>query len=110
MFSMLFKWVGAVLIALNQLGNAMLGGQPDMAISARIGLARDNGSKAAVVWCHVLDWIDPRDGDGPRGDHCAMSVDVWRERTRQRMLRTYEPGETEYVWPLLFPEDPHEHP
>jgi hypothetical protein len=83
-FLALWKWLGTVMVALNQLGNAVLGGSPDMAISARTGLAREHGSRMAAGWCHVLDWVDPRDGDGPRGDHCAMSVDVYRARTRVR--------------------------
>lgn len=68
------RWLHAVVIALNQLGNAVLGGQPDMTISARAGIAREHGSGFARGACNVLDWLDPRDGDAPQGDHCVIAV------------------------------------
>ena len=69
------RWLLAVVMALNQLGNAILGGDPDMSVSARVGYARARGSTFAAGTCHVLDWIDPRDGDALRGDHCDVAVD-----------------------------------
>jgi hypothetical protein len=60
-------------MALNQLGNALMGGNPDMTVSARAGYARHDHKFAAGV-CEVLDWVDPRDGDSPDGDHCDIAV------------------------------------
>ena len=67
------KWLGAVVMALNQLGNALLGGNPDMSVSARVGFARERGAKLGTGVCHVLDWLDPRDGDASE-DHCDIAV------------------------------------
>ena len=61
-------------MAFNQLFNAMTGGNPDMSTSARAGYARDKGAKVGAVACHILDWLDPRDGDSPKGDHCDIAV------------------------------------
>lgn len=61
-------------MALNQLGNALTGGNPDMTVSARAGYAREHDSKFASSVCTVLDWVDPRDGDAPEGDHCDIAV------------------------------------
>ena len=60
------KWFYNILIGLDQLGNAVLGGDPDETISSRIGkIKRDGGGK--IPWWRVLtrmaDWgldkIDP---------------------------------------------------
>jgi hypothetical protein len=61
-------------MAFNQLFNAATGGNPDMSVSARAGYARDKGAKVGTAVCHVLDWLDPRDGDSPKGDHCQIAV------------------------------------
>ena len=61
-------------MAFNQLANAMLGGNPDMSISARAGYARDHGAKFGAGVCHVLDWLDPHDGDSPKGNHCDIAI------------------------------------
>lgn len=57
--------VMAVLIAVDQLGNALTGGDPDMTISTRCGLKAQAGEAgpACRAICWTLDWIDP--------DHCA---------------------------------------
>lgn len=68
------KWFAAVIMAMNQLGNALLGGNPDMSVSARVGYAREKGAKLGTGVCHVLDWLDPRDGDSLQGDHCDIAV------------------------------------
>jgi len=68
------KWFRAVIMALNQLGNALMGGDPDMTVSARAGYAREHDSKGAARVCTFLDWVDPRDGDSPDGDHCDIAV------------------------------------
>lgn len=67
-------WLGAVVMALNQLVNALMGGNPDMSVSARAGYAREHGSKVGAGACHLLDWLDPRDGDSAQGDHCEIAV------------------------------------
>lgn len=68
------RWLIGVLMAANQLGNAILGGDPDMSVSARAGYAREHGSKFAAGVCRVLDWVDPRDGDSLEGDHCMIAI------------------------------------
>ena len=68
------RWLGAMAMAFNQLFNTMTGGDPDMATSARAGYAREHGSKVGAGACHLLDWLDPRDGDSPKGDHCDIAI------------------------------------
>jgi len=68
------RWLLGLSMALNQLANALLGGNPDMSVSARAAYAREHGNKVGASVCHVLDWLDPHDGDGPRGDHCDVAI------------------------------------
>ena len=63
-----------ISMALNQLVNALLGGDVDMSVSARAGYARNKGAKVGTAVCHVLDWLDPRDGDAAEGNHCDIAV------------------------------------
>ena len=55
------KWVLNVLIAIDQLFNALLGGDPDETISSRLGKAVARGCRSRLVrflvW--LLDRIDP---------------------------------------------------
>lgn len=76
------RWGVSVLMALNQLGNALTGGNPDMSMSARAGYAREKGSKGGALACKLLDWLDPRDGDSPNGDHCEIAIRNF-EKSRQ---------------------------
>ena len=67
-------WLLAVSMGFNQLFNVLTGGNPDMSVSARAGYARDKGAKLGAGVCHLLDWLDPHDGDGPEGNHCDVAV------------------------------------
>jgi hypothetical protein len=68
-------------MALNQLGNTVIGGNPDMAFSARMGYARERGNKGGSIACHLLEFLDPHvvnDGRKPEvkipGDHCQIAM------------------------------------
>jgi hypothetical protein len=74
------RWLLAMSMALNQLANTILGGDPDMSVSARAGLAREHGARGGRIACHLLDWIDPHDGDRPIGDHCTIAVRNHKEQ------------------------------
>jgi hypothetical protein len=57
-----------VLIAIDQLGNAVLGGNPDETISSRMGKAiRERRCYLCRVICWFLDKIDK--------DHCKESIE-----------------------------------
>jgi hypothetical protein len=56
----------SVLIALDQLLNALLYGDPDETLSSRAGKAMLRGDRWGCVFCRVLDWIDR--------DHCRKSM------------------------------------
>lgn len=60
-------YVFKVLVAGNQLLNAVTGGAPDETLSSRFGRARRRGSKTGRATCAVLDWIDPC--------HCETSIE-----------------------------------
>lgn len=68
------RYIWNILIAIDQLANAMLGGDPDETISSRLGkFVRDNqedtGFKGLIsnVTCELLDVIDP--------GHCQKSIE-----------------------------------
>lgn len=63
---MIGKWVVNILIGIDQLGNAIVGGDPDETISSRLGkIKRKHGG--TIPWSYplarVIDWglekIDP---------------------------------------------------
>lgn len=59
------KYVKNVLIGLDQLANALLGGDPDETVSSRCGKSR---CRLCRVLCRMLDRLDYR--------HCAESVEL----------------------------------
>jgi hypothetical protein len=70
-------------MAANQLVNAITGGDPDMAVSARAGYARAHGSKGGARVCRVLEWVDLHPfSDRPGMDHCALAIENHEARMR----------------------------
>lgn len=67
MSTLLRRWAFNVLIGIDQLANAITGGDPDETISSRAGKARRQGRWWGCVLCRLLDRIDPR--------HCAESIE-----------------------------------
>jgi hypothetical protein len=65
------RWGFRIAVAIDQLGNAILGGNPDETISSRAEKARLRGARWGCVLCRFLDWLDP--------NHCAKSVE-WDEK------------------------------
>lgn len=82
-----FKWLQVASVVFSQSLNFMTGGDPTMTLSARAAYARQEGSKSAERMCHVLDWVDPRDGDAHRGDHCDIAAASDFERALKRQGR-----------------------
>lgn len=62
------EWALNVLIALDQLGNSMLRGDPDETISSRAAKAELRGKKWGCLLCKFLDKLDP--------DHCKKSLEL----------------------------------
>jgi len=50
------NWPLAVLIAIDQLGNAVAGGHPDATISARVGYFSANAKFGRAYW-QLLEWM-----------------------------------------------------
>ena len=78
----------AVALACNQLGNAILGGDPGMTTSARAGYARAQGHHLGAGVCRVLEWLDPHLVNDKRppatkipGDHCQIAVTNFENST-----------------------------
>jgi len=59
-------WTYSVLIALDQLVNALMFGYPDETVSYRSAVARERGKRWGCVLCSVLDWIDT--------GHCSRAL------------------------------------
>lgn len=67
------NYLWRVLIAIDQLLNALLGGRPDHTISGRVGYHAKQGKRWARAARFILDrlfWFDP--------DHCYKSIE-WDE-------------------------------
>ena len=62
------EWMKNIAIGIDQLGNAILRGDPDETISSRSAKARNNGKIWGCVLCRLLDWLDP--------NHCNNSLEV----------------------------------
>lgn len=68
--SALKKYFWNVVIAVDQLVNAILGGDPDETISSRLGkVVARNADSNNLAWliCYMLDWIDP--------GHCQKAIE-----------------------------------
>jgi hypothetical protein len=76
------RFLGVVWLAANQTVNTLIGGDPQMTMSARAGYARERGSRAAAGACRFLDVLDLRDGDAPEGDHCDIAVRNYEARIK----------------------------
>ena len=67
------SWPVAVLVAIDQLGNAIAGGNPDATISARVGYFSEMANRAKSYWKSLESIIDfaffPI--DGPK--HCYQA-------------------------------------
>lgn len=61
------KYLHNLLIALDQLLNTLLWGNPDETISSRLGKARRRGNRVAGVLCAVIDFVDR--------DHCRTAIE-----------------------------------
>ena len=82
-------WTLAVLIAFDQLGNAVGGGNPDSTISARVGHFADDRfrspSRSKRAYWRTLEWIidlafEPIDGKGHCKNAAAADPDGRYER------------------------------
>lgn len=83
------EWAAGVLIALDQLGNALAFGHPDETISSRLGREKKYGDKAGDLGCAVLDAL--------QADHCGLSIEETPEGETDphhlgRVIRELEPG------------------
>lgn len=60
------RYIRRNFVAIDQLGNALTGGQPDETISYRAAKARAVGDRGACVLCGLLDLFQQ--------DHCAITL------------------------------------
>ncbi|TAL13929.1 hypothetical protein EPN95_04550 [Patescibacteria group bacterium] len=61
------RYIMNVLVSLDQMGNAMTGGDPDETISSRAGKAHKKGKTWGKVMCKFLAWFDK--------GHCKKSIE-----------------------------------
>lgn len=64
-------WLWQILVALDQLGNAMLGGWADETLSARAYRADRDGKVLGRIFRPMFDWVFERLAD--EQDHCARA-------------------------------------
>ena len=60
------RYIWNILIAIDQLANTILGGDPDETISSRAGKLQHKRRWACIL-CKFLNWIDT--------DHCKESIE-----------------------------------
>lgn len=61
-------WIKDILIGVDQLGNALLRGDPDETISSRAAKSAARGKRWGCVLCKFLDKLDP--------NHCEKSIET----------------------------------
>lgn len=61
------KYIWNMLIALDQMGNALTGGDPDETISSRSAKGMMNGSRMGRLMCRFLDIFDK--------GHCPKAIE-----------------------------------
>lgn len=64
---MLARWFWNVLIAIDQFGNTLAGGDPDETISSRAAKAQAEGKRWGCILCSLLNRIQQ--------DHCQRSLE-----------------------------------
>lgn len=92
MFRRARRFLGVVWLAVNQTVNALMGGDAQMTVSARIAYARERGSQFGFKACKVLSALDLRDNDPERGggDHCVNAQDNYEARVRKAEAKRRE--------------------
>ncbi len=87
-----------ILIVTNELLNVVLGGNPQMSMSARAGFARAHGSFMGTFWCDFLERTAARNFVHPRPvdmDHCNTSI--LKYQARMDLLHGVGSPETEQI-------------
>ncbi|WP_263082147.1 hypothetical protein [Endozoicomonas sp. Mp262] len=63
-----FRYFWNILIAIDQLANTLLAGDPDETISSRAAKANRKGKRWGCVLCRFLHWFDR--------NHCEKSIEL----------------------------------
>jgi hypothetical protein len=72
------KYIVNILKSLSQLLNALLGGNPKMTLSARLGASVVKKRLHAIIICRFLSMVFFWE----KGDHCIVSFERDKARTR----------------------------
>lgn len=64
------RYIENLLIAIDEVGNAITGGSPHETISSRLYRARTRGNKGACVFCKILNLVFLSK------DHCKDAYDL----------------------------------
>lgn len=62
------RYLFNILIALDQLGNALANGDPDETISSRLAKLNRKGNKVGVIGCKILDVFEK--------GHCEKHIEL----------------------------------
>jgi hypothetical protein len=72
------QWIWNALVCFDRFANVLLMGKRDETISARAGLARNNGKMWGCILCQLLNKIDQ--------DHCDKAIKTDRTDAEQALL------------------------
>jgi hypothetical protein len=61
------KYIWNVLVSLDQLGNTLIGGDPDETISSRLAKLNHKGNKVGIIGCKILNLFQE--------GHCEKSLE-----------------------------------
>ncbi|WP_237058059.1 hypothetical protein [Microbulbifer sediminum] len=84
------SWIGGVLVAIDQLGNAIAGGNPDATISARVGYFAGHHEQPLWPYWRLLERVIDFTFlpiDGPRHCHFAYLKDRQQMREGSDLMR-----------------------
>jgi hypothetical protein len=62
------KYIWNILVSLDQLGNTLLGGNPDETISSRMAKRARKGDKLGIRVCKILNYFDE--------GHCEKTIEL----------------------------------
>jgi len=73
LFATKSRYTWALWIGQDQLVNAILGGNPDVTISSRVGYHATRGSKTALAMEFVIDWLFEKIAN--EKNHCRTHIE-----------------------------------
>jgi len=81
------RYIRNVGVGVDQLTNAILGGDPDETISSRLGKCKEEGNKFCILVCRVLTkiWVFFGSEKSEEHGHCISVIE--RDEGKDRIIK-----------------------